>query len=355
MPQIIIPSTSANYTVAREGNKIFINKVDPFTEIFISLYKRSSCNYSEYSDIYVDEIMGEEQFLVRLPIEDGLYKIVVKENELEEEFTFPVYDNLLSSLVEDIENYFCEDCGCKGGCEEKHENRAELLTKLLIFYTINKRYVGGILDKAFECTECAMYEALDCYLYNDTIGNNKNLQDLFNKIVGTFYFAIYFSQVIFTDEQDNMKKFKYNKIKDCITLKGIAVECIKNKLDNMATFTMAYTAYVNQPPTIGNYSSSAEHGEEKVLTPAMFTTATVPAYSDVESDPADAIRIDSLPTNGAVLYLNNIALGSTGTVIPMSNIAAGKLKLKGSSSTNSAHSAVFGFSVRDTGSMIFSS
>lgn len=355
MIELIIPTTHSDYSLTRSGDKVIIRKLNEFVDIVVSFYKRSSCDTGEFSEIYLNEIMGEEQFVVRLPIEDGLYKIEVITSEYTDSYVFPVFETLLSSLVNNIEEYFCDNCGCQQGCEERGDKRLEILTKLLIFYSLNKQYLGGILDKALGCTECAMYEALNCYLYNETIGGNPKLKELYDKIVGTFYLTFYYSHSIFSDTEDRNKKFKYNKIKDCLILKNIPTECIKNKLDNMATFTIAYSAYVNQPPSVGSYTGTGTHAEEKTLTVAMFTTQTVPAYSGPEADAAQAIRIDSLPTNGAVLTLNGTPIASTGTIVTMADIAAGKLKLKGSTSTTTAHNSAFTFSVRDTGSMTFSS
>ena len=125
----------------------------------------------------------------------------------------------------------------------------------------------------------------------------------------------------------------------------------------MASFSVTYQAYVNQPPTIGNYTMSKANREGATigttLTTAMFTTSTTPAYSDIEGDSADAVRINTLPTNGAVLKLDGVIV-TVGQTITIADITSGKLKLV-APDVNALTTSVFTFSVRDTGSMVFSS
>lgn len=124
----------------------------------------------------------------------------------------------------------------------------------------------------------------------------------------------------------------------------------------MANFSVTFSAYINQPPTVvGNYSTTKANREGGtagiILTSAMFTTSTVPAYSDPEGDAADAVRIDTLPTNGAVLKLDRANV-TVGQVISIADITANKLKLV-APDANALTTSVFTFSVRDTGSMTF--
>ena len=133
------------------------------------------------------------------------------------------------------------------------------------------------------------------------------------------------------------------------------IDCITDQIENnMGNFTVTYEGYVNQPPSeVGDYSTTATNKEEKVLTLGMFTTLTTPAYADPEGDAPQAVRIDTLPTNGAVLKLDGSPV-ITGQIILATDINANKLKLVGPN-VNSVASCTFNFSVRDTGSMQFSS
>lgn len=123
------------------------------------------------------------------------------------------------------------------------------------------------------------------------------------------------------------------------------------KYSEMAKITLSVTQYVNKPATeVGDNAFVLNNREAKIFTVADFTTTTTPAYADPENDPADALRVDSLPTVGALL-LSNVAC-TVGQIIPMAAIAAGQLTYNAPNQDNSASSA-FDFSLRDSGSQIF--
>lgn len=123
------------------------------------------------------------------------------------------------------------------------------------------------------------------------------------------------------------------------------------KYSEMAKITLSVTQYVNKAPTeVGDNAFTLSNRQAKVFTVADFTTTTSPAYSDPENDPADALRVDSLPSVGSLL-LNNVPC-TVGQVIPMGNIAAGQLTYNAPNQDTAASSA-FDFSLRDSGSQIF--
>ena len=122
----------------------------------------------------------------------------------------------------------------------------------------------------------------------------------------------------------------------------------------MANFTINFQAYVNLPPSqVGNYTTTQANRSTLTITPAMFTTSTTPPYSDPENDAAQAVRIDTLPTNGAILRLDGTAV-TANQVIVMTDITANKLTLAGPT-VDVLATCVFTFSVRDVGSMQFTS
>jgi len=64
-------------------------------------------------------------------------------------------------------------------------------------------------------------------------------------------------------------------------------------------------AYINQPPTSGNYNDVVDEGEILTITSVMLTTFTTPPYSDPENNPPLNLKVTSLPTAG-LLKLNGI-------------------------------------------------
>ena len=77
-----------------------------------------------------------------LPYEDGKYKIDIT-NDQNQTFTYfiPKYDNMLKSLINDIELVLC-DCKCKN-CDDciqtTEKDYSSVLLKLLSYYVLNKQ------------------------------------------------------------------------------------------------------------------------------------------------------------------------------------------------------------------------
>lgn len=121
----------------------------------------------------------------------------------------------------------------------------------------------------------------------------------------------------------------------------------------MANFTIISEQYINKPPAeVGDFSINVNNRVTTTLTANMFTTSTNPPYLDPEGDPAVDIRIDSLPLLGQLQFNNNPV--TVGQIISISDINLGLLKYV-SPDENLATTAQFNFSVRDSGSMQFTS
>ena len=121
--------------------------------------------------------------------------------------------------------------------------------------------------------------------------------------------------------------------------------------NNMGTFSITNLAMRNLPPSeVGDYALTVTNRALTTLTTVMFTTGTTPLYADPEGDAAQAIRIDTLPNIGQLQY-NGVAI-TAGQIITMAGIAAGLLKYK-SPNQDAQIPTDFTFSVRDTGSMQF--
>ena len=124
---------------------------------------------------------------------------------------------------------------------------------------------------------------------------------------------------------------------------------LTNKLfSNMATFTLNVAGQINQPPTVGNGSTSTAYNTTVVFTTAMFTTGTTPAYSDPEGDAAETLKILSLPSSGT-LYLDGIAV-SINDEIDFTDITAGLFTYVPDAGTTTAHAPTFTFQIKDAGS-----
>lgn len=122
----------------------------------------------------------------------------------------------------------------------------------------------------------------------------------------------------------------------------------------MANFNIISAAYINRPPSqVGNYTLNVlNRATGTVLTLAMFSTDTTPPYSDPENDPVNAVRIDTLPNLGT-LKLNGVNV-TANQIILATAINANQLTYD-SPDQNAISNALFTFSVRDNGSMQFTS
>lgn len=123
-----------------------------------------------------------------------------------------------------------------------------------------------------------------------------------------------------------------------------------NKLfSNMATFTINVEGEVNQPPTVGDGSTTTAHDTAVTFTRAMFTTATTPPYSDPEGDAALTLKITSLPSKGTIKN-NGVAISVNDTFDFTTVIDAGLLTYSPDPTETEAHVPSFNFQIADAGS-----
>lgn len=108
----------------------------------------------------------------------------------------------------------------------------------------------------------------------------------------------------------------------------------------------------NEPPTeVGDGSATIDYGETLVFTTSMFTTGTTPPYSDPESDPANQLKILSLPIKG-ILKLNGINV-TINQIISFSDIALNLFTYTPDLANTDGDFQTFSFSIADAGSGIF--
>lgn len=105
----------------------------------------------------------------------------------------------------------------------------------------------------------------------------------------------------------------------------------------------------NLPPsTVGNGSATIGYGETLVFTRAMFTSATTPAFSDPEGDPALYLKVTSLPALGE-LFIDGIEV-ATDEIIDFDDIDAGLFTYVPDLADTDGDLQGFTFAVSDTGS-----
>jgi hypothetical protein len=337
------------YEISRNGNSITIENTHDGPITLKTFY---GANCGDTTQLEVDTILPEESHETQLGA-DGIYEFVLDaevDGQLEViEFTVEYYDNFLQSLITTLENLFC-DCGCDN-CDDciEYDILLDGFYKVMTYYTLTRRYYAGYIDAVMSCSKCETIEEIHCIVNNEKyLGGHNNISFL-KKLLGYYYLSFYFAEVEEDNEDEIKTKFKYDTIMAC--LKGIDINCIKQKINDMGLFTINNAAYINQPPSeVGDYSTSLPNRTDLTITLAMFTSSTTPPYSDPEGDPADAVRIDSLPSNGTLLLSGTPV--TPGQVIDVADINAGNLVFD-APEQDALSSINFNFSVRDTGSLTF--
>lgn len=126
-----------------------------------------------------------------------------------------------------------------------------------------------------------------------------------------------------------------------------------NKLfSNMATFTVNVQGQVNQPPTIGNGSTTTAYNTSFVFTRAMFTSGTTPPYFDPEGDAPLALKITSLPSQGKIKR-NGVNITVNEILDFVTIIDAGLLTYVPDPGQTGTQSLDFTFEISDAGSGTF--
>lgn len=335
------------FSLTRDNNSFLIlsNNGNPIT---IKLGYKDSCSNDIIS---LNTYTTDTSIVLNLPINDNLYILEIINNIGESyKIEIPKYNTLLKSLIEDIELVLC-DCGCKHCDDCKESNNKDYIStllKLISFYTLNKQYFQAYLDIVFECTKCNILDASQCILINEKVYGNADNTRLLKEIISSFYIAFYYGST-----QDYKSLFNYSTTYSCIKNIGIDLSCIENKIKNMATVNMITDAYINKPPTrVGDITLNATNRTPTVYSLASFTGV----FADPENDPLQAIRVDTLPVHGQLMYdttgSGNWALVTAGQVILASDITAGRFKFV-PPDQNALDNTSWNYSARDSGSMQF--
>lgn len=349
------------YQLKIKDNIIDIKNLSNESGILVTIYVSPNGDnlYKEVVAPY--EVDFEES--KRIPFIDGIYKIkidrIVNNVVIESvEAIYPYYGMLLKSIVNETEKILCGcECSTCDDCMKNPKEVVDLLMKSFSYYILMSKYYSRFFDAIFNCLRTSISEINNCILINENFIGSSDNKDLLQKLISSLYLSFFYAEYYNTDDENLIKnKFKYNKIIKCISVTNTDIECITKQIENnMGLFSIKFDKYINQPPSVvGDYDAGTVANQAVItLTPAMFTTATVPAYADPENDAPQAIRIDTLATNGAVIKYNGNPV-TQGQIITIADLAANMATITGPN-MSTLQSSSFNFSVRDTGSMQFTS
>lgn len=341
------------YSITRNGDAITVSS-NTGLPINIKISVKESCKNNIYT--VIKEYNTNSILTFYLPFEDGKYKIVITNNNEEYTYLIPKYDNMLKSVINDVELVLC-DCSCKhcDDCNDTTEkDYSSVLLKILSYYVLNKEYYEAFLNIVFECTECALEDSFKCILLNEKVYGNSDNTELFKKIISHFYLGFYYGKLGYTNNlEETNKLFNYDRVYHCIQNSGINTTCIENKKTDMATVNMITDAYINQPASsVGNITLNSPNRTTTIYSLASFTGVFV----DPENDPLQAIRVDTLPVHGQLMFdttgSGSWSLVTPGQVILATEISAGRFKFV-PPDQNALDNTSWTYSARDNGSMQF--
>lgn len=303
-----------NYTLRFSKDKYFVTNNETLPLSF-TLSEIDECTADK--TISVGTIDAGVEYEIPLTL-DGKYNLNLLSTQFpgnESNIYINYYLNFQESMIEDIFSVLCScDCGCANCIDLSVEQYKALLVarnKVDVFkYLVYPKYYTSFIA-VHQNTSCLIEPALYCDIATEGVtGQSEYNEKLTKQLLALDYLAMYFTDlkgVTDTEEIDYInKKYQSDAILCCINSLGINISEIKNLINDMATITMDSGAYVNLPPdVVGDNTLATNNRTTLVYTEAMFTTGTTPPYNDPEGDPADAIRVDTLPVDGE-LQLNGV-------------------------------------------------
>ena len=347
------------YKIEKRQDRYYLMNLD---DTSFDYTVKHSFNCTSFLTIYDGTLAGETEVEITF-LDDGEYQIVLTDGV--DVITIPIhyYLKLQTSFISNMTDAIC-CCGC--GCDDCNEDKCQKYCNLLMLRAkidAYKRLINpegvAFFDGVYQQTKCLLLKPIYCALTEEIIyGEAACNSEFFKKLLAldflAIYFYEYFSACHSTEKAYIREKFNTDEIFCCIQDLGINIGEIETLIENnMGTFTVNNAAYVNLPPdVVGDITINVANRSTTVLTLAMFTTGTTPAYNDPEGDLPDAVRIDTLPVDG-VLYLNAVAV-TPGQVIDVADINLGLLTYE-SPDQDAIDTDTFDFSIRDTGSGLFSS
>ena len=348
----VLAFTKDVYSIKNEENE----------SIALTLTEIDDC--TKDTTLIVETIEPNVEYPLPLKV-DGKYKVHLESTEFPEntsDINIDYYLNLELSMIEDIFSVLCGcDCGCDN-CEDLSVDQYQALlttrTKIDVYKHLTKpRYVTAF-DAVHAETSCLIEPALYCDIATEGVtGSISYNENITKQLIALDYLAMYFTSLKGLAEQTDIdyinSKWQSDAILCCINSLGINIKEIEKLINDMATITMDSGAYENLPPdVVGDNTIATNNRIVVVYTMAHFTSGTTPPYNDPEGDPADAIRVDTLPIDGQ-LKLNgaNVVAGQIISKIDIDN----SLFTFVPPDQDALDQDTWTFSVRDTGSGQFSS
>lgn len=231
-----IINTTLGFEISRTLKTIKVKKIG-INNIDIQLFVKNGCSNNFYKPV-TNKLSVVDFIEINLPFEDGKYKIRITSTALDTsfeyiEYGFDVFNNLLNSIIEEIQNRIC-NCACETCDDCKEEDKVENgLLKVISFYILNNDYYSFFFNTGLSCIDCKILEDINCLITNEFILGKSDNKKLVNKILSYFYLIFYLGEkAMFTCCIEEVEvKFNSNIVLKCIENTGIDVNCIINAIE----------------------------------------------------------------------------------------------------------------------------
>ena len=184
---------------------------------------------------------------ITLPIKyiDGVYNLKISDSVSEEilpDILF--YNNLLLSIIDNVEKVIC-GCGdckdCNNECNDEECNLylATIISVISLAFVNNPKY-NTYLSIIGDYLKCSIDEKVLCYLTNEMILGKIETKDLTLQIAGLYYLAFYYTELNEASDEEEAEytkeKYKFTKISKCLKKIGINTKDIEEELFNYPVY-----------------------------------------------------------------------------------------------------------------------
>lgn len=312
---------------------------------------------TEYISVSTGIVTDNASQVISIPT-DGKFQLTLSdadEANPDVNLDFKSYLKLETSLINDIEIALC-DCGCEHNDCTGNEYHSEC--NILLTATAKMQALKGLISPSgnafFEAVQneytCTIEDEMAALIIEETVSGDVHInKTVVKRLLALNFLALYYYHLAVSDVDNDpavRTKFQIDRILPCISKLRIRTVELENTISNMGIITFNNAAHVNAAITcVGNNTLNSINRAVTVITLAMVSTGTTPAYVDPEGDPVGALRVDVLPVDG-VLNLDGVPVVA-GDIILVANLNNNELTYTGPNQ-DAISAAAMTFSLRDT-------
>lgn len=268
---------------------------------------------------------------------DGTYEVTLSaEGETDVTYSYTVYENLLKSIILDVETYLSSECvpsSCNDSYNicitkeaEQYFQYKDLYTKLLVFQALYFEEISeglvtifsNFLASVVNADRCSIQTYVNNILQQECIwGAAKDASQLYKELVGYYYYAIYLTEKNLAG--GDAEELEYlEQIFNTTTIDNLINE--NTCIDPAATEDI-YNEVVsagNTKPTVDDFTIIPGNNLPDNLFQYTFSGAEFTNnFQDLQGDSPGNIRFGLLPVRGTLKY-NGVAV-TLGTEYPHAN------------------------------------